>query len=278
MKTYFDRPDSRAIGRVTAVLDKYMEVVPTQEEADLVILHVTGRNNHRIIEAQELLKQGKKYAVIQYALKSTRNPNPEDWFLLWKEAKVVWSYYDLSYYIGDFYHAPLASEPSIFYKQDEEKKYMVGTSGNIKSYKAECFGETHLAAYQENGKVAHVGKLNPNPIVDYSVDIDDNELRRVYNQCKRFACLRRKEGFEITAIESLLCGVRPVMFDTMDYRGWFDGFAEFIPECSVGDTVNNLRNLFKHEPQPVTDAEIEEVKRRFDWEHIVKGFVERCTN
>jgi len=282
MNVYYDRPNSRGIGRVIDNLEKYIPkdiTLSSREDADIIVLHVVGRNIHITAEAQEILKQGKKYVVIQYAWKSTRNPEASDWKLLWDNAHLVWSYYDLKKYVGNFYHAPIAADPNIFYKQEEEKKYMVGTLGDIKCYKVECFGEVHLAAYYQMGKVIHVGQpFNHDPIVDFIKDISDDDLRKIYNQCKWFSALRRKDGFELPAVEAILCGTRPIMFDTPNYRQWFDGLVEFIPEGSVGDTVFRLSKLFKSRNNPVTDSDIIEVKKRFNWEIIAKGFWERCTN
>lgn len=280
MNVYFSNPrNSHAIERVVQAMRKYApeSIVPVEDslEADLVVLHVTGRNGHAIQEAQEIQKHGKSYAVIQYAVASTRNPDPQDWMPLWKDARLVWSYYDLP--IGNLYRSPLAADPQVFYREETEKKYLVGTLGHPDSFRAECFGEVHLAAFQVQGKVVHIGERpDSNPIVDYVSWIGDEDLRKVYNQCRWFSALRRKEGFEIPAVEALLCGVRPILFDTPNYRKWFDGLAEFIPETSSEDTVKRLRNLFKKEPQPVKDADT--IKHRFNWETIVQGFWEQCMN
>ena len=279
MKIYLDNPtDSIAINRVVENLEKYMTGVRVSDkaDADLIVLHVFGRNHHVLRETESILKSGKKYAIIQYAMKSTRNPNPSDWKPIWDGAKVVWSYYDLP--TPNLYLAPLASEPSVFYPVDIEKNFVVGTLGVRACYSSECFGEVHLAAHQSVGKVVHVGeKPNENPIVTYYSGISNDELRLVYNRCNWFSALRRKEGFEIPAIEALLCGVRPIMFDTPDYRRWFDGLAKFIPENSVEGTVKSLRDTFRGETWPVTEADIEETKLRFNWEKSIKGFWE-CIN
>lgn len=284
MKTYFDQPGttSFAIERAVKALWSFMPIGMERvqrEEADLIVLHVFGRNEHKTREAQEILKQGKKYAVIQYALKSTRNPDPKDWKTLWDGAKVVWSYYNLSKYIKNFYHAPFAADPTFFFPQEAKKDYLVGTLGIESSFEAECFGEVHLAAYQAGGKVVHVGKLpGENPIVDVYLSelVNDDDLCAIYNRCHWFSALRRKEGFEMTAVEALLCGTRPIMFGTENYRQWFGGLAEFIPERGVDETVRMLKKIFKGKPRPVTDDEIKEVRKRFDWYTSITGFWERC--
>ena len=250
------------------------ELAANPSEADLVVMHVTGKKEHRTLEAQEYIKQGKSYAVIQYAMKSTCNPNPADWMPLWNGAKVVWSYYDLP--APNFYRAPLGAGSDLFYRQDLEKKYVVGTVGNC--FQAECIGEVHLAVWQASGRAVHVGEpFDKSPIVDYVSNVDDDALRGIYNSCTHFSSLRRKEGFEMPAVEALLCGVRPIMFDTPNYRQWFDGLAEFIPEAGIAETVASLKKIFKSKPKPVTDKEIEETKNRFDWKRSVEGFWEQCT-
>ena len=280
MKVFYnDFRNSWSILRITNALGEYLpaalETVLDPAQADLIVMHVTGRREHRTCEAQEYLKQGKSYAVIQYAMKSTRNPNPEDWQELWKGAKVVWSFYDLP--APNFYHAPLAAGSDRFWREECEKKYMVGTVGNC--FQAECIGEVHLAAWQSGGRCVHVGEpFDKNPIVEYYSDVEDDILRNIYNACTHFASLRRKEGFEMPAVEALLCGVRPILFDTPNYRQWFNGLAEFIPEAGVPETVASLKKIFKRKPAYVTESEIQETKNRFDWKRSVEGFWERCTN
>ena len=266
---------SRIISALSANLPSNLERVNDPAQAELIVLHVTGRNEHTIRYAQEILSQGKKYAVIQYALKSTRNPDPQDWYPLWQNAKVVWSYYDLKEHIPNFYHAPLAAGSDLFYPQEAKKKYIVGTVGNC--YQAECVGEVQLAAWQTGARALHIGEnFNSNPIVDYVSGVSDDQMRELYCSCMHMASLRRKEGFEMTAVEALLCGVRPIMFDTPNYRQWFDGLAEFIPEGTPKNTTGRLKKIFKSDVKPVTDDEIEETKKRFDWKRSVGGFWERC--
>jgi len=266
---------SRIITALSANLPSNLERVNDPAQAELIVLHVTGRNEHTIRYAQEIKAQVRNYAVIQYALKSTRNPNPQDWYPLWKDAKVVWSYYDLKEHTSNFYHAPLAAGSDLFYPQEAKKKYIVGTIGNC--YQAECIGEVQLAAWQTAARALHIGEnFNSNPIVDYVSGVSDDQMRELYCSCKWISSLRRKEGFEMPAVEALLCGVRPIIFDTPNYRQWFDGLAEFIPEGTPKNITGRLKKIFKADVKPVTDDEIEETKKRFDWKRSVGGFWERC--
>lgn len=274
MRVYFDIGfDSRGLSRVITNLSRYLpagwEVAGDEDSSDMNIIHVVGRHDHIARRCQRTLERGGQYAIIQYVLQSCRNPNPADWQEIWKGARAVWSYYALP--TDNLYHAPLAADPTIFYKMDLSKRYMVGSSGN--NFLNECIGEVHLATWQAGGRACHVGEsFDHNPIVDYFTGVPDDDLRKIYNHCDRFATLRRKDGFEMPAIESMLCGVRPVLFDTPNYRQWYDGLADFIPEAGVGEVVGRLKHLFKQAPRPMTEAEIGEVKHRFDWQRSVEGF------
>lgn len=279
MKIYFGTNlNSFGISRVVESLSNHLHPnfeITDESNADLIVLHVTGRNEHTTFKAKKILDSGKSYAVIQYVLQSSRNPDPKDWYKLWHGAKVVWSYYDLFSHTDNLYHSPLAANNEKFFKQEREKKYLVGSIGNC--YKAECIGEVQLATWRSGKNCLHIGeKFNSDPFVSYKSNVTDDELCMLYNSCEYFSSLRRNDGFEIPAIESLLCGVRPIMFDTPNYRQWFDGLAHFIPENSPKDVVNELKKIFKNNPVPVKESEIEEVKRRFDWEKIIKGFWEKC--
>lgn len=279
MRVFFDVGfQSNGVGRVALQLAKYLpadcEIATGPETADLTILHVVGRHDHTARAVRRIKEQGHDYAIIQYVLESCRNPRPRDWQAIWDGARVVWSYYDLKQFIPGQYHAPLASDPEVFSPMEAEKKYIIGENGE--NYKAESLAEVRMAAFGL-GRVLHVGpEFAADPNVTALHNITDLQFRQAYNECQRFAALRRKDGFEIIAVESLLCGVRPVMFDAPRYRCWFDGLAEFIPEGSPAEVVLNMKRLLKNSSNPVTGDEIEETKSRFNWERIIRGFWERC--
>ena len=280
MRVFFDVPfESRGIRRVALQLAMYLpediEIATDPRSADLTVIHVVGRHDHNVERAQDYVNLGHKYAVIQYVLNSCRNPDPEDWVDLWNGAKVVWSYYDLHKWCPTLYHAPLGVLSDKFYKKDVEKKYLVGTIGSEPN--SECFNEVRLACFNAGGRMLHIGKkFAEDPIMDCVENVSDDELRYYYNQCKWFSSLRKDDGFEMPALEALLCGVRPIMFDTINYRQWYNNFAKFIPERTVGDTVRNLKKILVTEPDVVTNEEITEIKERFDWKTLVEGFWNRC--
>jgi hypothetical protein len=283
MKAFYEVTfPSWGIARVAFQLAKFappqITAASDPDAADLLVLHVMGRRDHMLHWAKEMLANGKKYAVIQYVLQSSRNPDPKDWQELWKNAVCVWSYYDLHAYMGDnFYHAPLAADPAKFFPQpDVPKKYLVGTNGA--DYARECVGELRLAAWRAGGKTVHMGqKLNDDPNVDYFKDITDEEIARLYNACWYWGALRRKDGFELPCVEALFCGVRPIVFDTPNYHQWFDGLAEFVPELDSEKLTMKLERLFKNGTNLLSPAEVAEANERFNWQRIITGFWQRCT-
>lgn len=270
--------ESRGVQRVVDNLARFLPAgltrVQSADEADLVILHIIGRRDGNTRKAKAITQSGRKYAVIQYVLESSRNPDPQDWQELWDGARVVWSYYDLP--VPGLYLAPLGADPQIFYPESQLiRDYRIGTNGA--NYRAECLGEIYLATFQAGGRALHTGQnLTHDPIVDYLDAPTDDEMRQAYNRSEYYGALRRKDGFELPAVEALLCGARPIMFDAPRFRRWFDGLADFVPETEPGRLVTNLRRLLLRGPRPVTADEMAETKNRFNWAKIIAGFWERC--
>jgi hypothetical protein len=263
MNVYIDHPQwpGNAISRIVTNLNLYLPkditIVYDPDDADFTVLIIVGRRDHAVIKARKV----KNYAVAQLSLKSTRNPDPEDWMELWSGAKVVWSYYDLNGKFN-FYHTPLGADSRIFHPLNLEHKYAIGVTGGYT--RTECIFECNEAARKLGRSIARIK------------DATDEELNFMYNQCDYVSGLRRKEGFEMPAAEALLCGIRPIMFDTPNYRQWFDGFAEFIPEEDMESVCMSLVKLFQEEPRKVTKEEMMDAKTGFDWKYIISGFWERC--
>lgn len=274
MKIYVDtKINSRGIQRVPHALKKYkpdwVEIATTPEEADLVVFHVNGRLKH--LKAA-IKKHNKPYAVIQYCLKSTMNPDPLDWTDVWRKAKVVWSYYDLPYkWLMNFYQAPLGADSNIFKIKEIKTDYTVCTTGI--SYLSESVREVFMAAREVGVKVAHLGPDLGYEGVDYYTDLEDWQVADLYNRCVYISGLRRAEGFELPVAEGILCGCRPILFDQPHYRQWFDyPLATFIPEQPREKVIESLVQLFSH---PYTSKEwwsYKEMQERFNWDTIIKGF------
>lgn len=281
---------SKSLERVTSYLRKYLPPslteVNSEKDADIVLIHVIGRRDRVAAQAERLLQMKKKYAIIQYVLRSTQKPNTKEWIKIWERAKVVWSYYDLiSSCLEDgtppkfeFYRAPLGVDSEVFKRSTEGnvRDFMVCTSGQ--SWLTESVREVASAAMHMGEKIFHLGEELKRPNVECHTNVSDQELVGYYNRCQFVSGLRRKEGFELPAAEALICGAKPIFFDQPHYRHWYDGLGIFIPETDGSSgrsqVTENVEKLFKEGTTVGQDA-IEVAKNRFDWKSIIQNLWER---
>lgn len=252
-----------------------VEIVDDAVNADLVVQHVIGWGS---LEGWAI-KPGQKRAVIQYCLRTTEDPSPTRWAEEWKQAALVASYYDLAAYAPGhafaFYHAPLGADASVF-KPDPIPRalFQCVTSGYVAD--TESAGEVAEAARRVQGRVFHLGPdLGLGKHVWALRGISDSLLAELYAGSRYVSGLRRIEGFELPAVEGLLCGARPIMFDTPDYRTWFDGFASFVPECPPAELVEHLVKLFQSRLDPMDPGVRRQAVNRFSWDAFAGGFWER---
>ncbi len=310
MKVYLTPPQpDRGLQRIANALTRYapsgVEVVT--EQPDLTIIYAIGRRDHIQRQVEAILESGGKYAIIQVCLRSTMNPSTWDWLKIWQGAEIVWSYYDLrrlheedgagcgywetqkqmdrwddddetDLFEGAFLHAPLGVDSQIFHPDPHTgpKRYTIATSGNNRLQ--ESIRECALAAEQVDGQVFHLGRPRLwYANMDYSNGIPDDELAECLSACHFASGLRRTEGFELPAAEGLLCGSRPVVFDTADYRFCYREFADYVHEGTRQEVIDQLVQLFKRGPRPVGKHELEEARHWFNWERVCGEFWQRCS-
>jgi hypothetical protein len=298
MRVYLQPPQpSRGLDRIAMALSRYapanIEVTDLPHEADLIVIYAIGRRDAVERQCWDITRRGKQYAVIQVCLKSTMSPSVDNWVDIWENAKVVWSYYDLACefdragYDADggwkfpqrFYHAPLGVDAGVFYPRPLEpvglKDFTILTSGESKL--SESVRECWLAATTVGGITAHIGATGRmTACTSNYLNQTDEQLAWIYSQCHFVSALRRKEGFELPAAEGLMCGARPICFDSADYRWCYKDFAEYIHEGTRQEVVDQLVELFKRGARPVTEDERRRAAAWFNWETIIGGFWERC--
>lgn len=295
MKVYLQPPQpSRGLQRIADALQRYapavIEVTPYHSEADLVVIYAIGRRERIAGQTRHLLERGRRYAIVQVCLRSTMSPDTRDWLGIWEHAVVVWSYYDLfkatiedGIYVqgmNNLLHAPLGVDSSVFNpNSQQEKMFAVATSGV--SRLQESVRECVMAAKESNlaeGEVLHVGQSAKwfDGQVTYTNGVNDRMLATYYSACHFVSGLRRKEGFELPAAEGLLCGARPVCFDSPDWRFNYCDWAEYIHEGTRQEVVDQLVQLFKQGARPVTQQEREEAAAWFSWERVCGEFWRRC--
>lgn len=291
---YADPKLSGAMFRVAEALERWapegLTITRQADTADLVVLHVIG-HPETVAAVEHLRNTGGRYAIMQYCLRSTQEPNTAAWVDIWQGAEEIWSYYDLdqamrddgispSILPGGFYYAPLGADPDSFYPRPTMgERYAILTSGYVAE--SECVGECFDAAERVGRRVYHLGPMAEmraitGPHVDYGLGISDDELARAYSRSDFVAGLRRVEGFEMPAAEGLLCGSRPIMLDRPHYRAWFDEWAVFVPEVGQAELTDELAAIMRAGVEPVTSDEIKAARERFNWQPLVEKFWRRA--
>ena len=273
---------SFALFRIVSAFRDYsppsINIVNNQEEADLVLVHVYGRINQVKKRIALLKQQNKQYAIIQYTLRHSLNPNTVDWLDIWRDSGGVWSYLNLLEMVKqdgedfsfNFYYAPLGVDRKLFYPLDNDHYYQAMSVGT--NYMTEGVRETVLASNDIGKRSVHVGIKIENPNVDSFVGIDSETFTRLLNKCSYTVGLRRGEGFEMHCAEALVCGVRPILFDAPHYCAWYNNLGLFVQENSREILIDDLKNIFSGEEHPVTKDEIQEAQYRFDWSNLITGF------
>lgn len=272
---------SRAMFRVAAALaahaPKDIEIVDDPTTADVQVLHVIGFDGLAELKAPQ-------HAVIQYC-GSTMADHPE-WQDIWRGARMVWSYYDLERHMPPgvrFLLAPLGIDPMFAKRANQEppsrKSLKIITSGYSTAPMQEPIQEVALAVDRVQGQMVHLGpKEIEGWVGEYPTcfqtqfNIPDQTLATLYASSERVSGFRHGEGFELSVIEGLVCGARPVVFDRPDMRMWYEGLAEFVPVCSGVELTERLVNLFKSPLASPTLAERQHVAATFNWHQIVAAF------
>lgn len=281
---------SRAMDRVSLALARYaptcVEIVAEPEKADLQVLHVIGLDSFDQLRAPE-------YVVIQYCGaavhdnetgKNVLMTDPGAWGPWWDKARLVWSYYDLRNACKDnFYYAPLGVANVFIDSRGPAavRDIAVMSSGFVTGPGAEAIEETALAADRLGLQCVHLGPSNVENMATHPknwtavLNISDYQLRQLYERTEWVSALRYVEGFELPALEALMCGARPIVFHRPDMIQWYDGHAAFVEETSGPALVDQLVEIIKHRPAPVTVEEKQELIQQFSWQPIITRFWER---
>lgn len=260
-------------------------------KGDLQVLHVISHD--AIPYARRVKCRGVRYIVIQYCLLTAgfSQYNYNEWFGLWNDAEIVWSYYDLvvrvlpqfDYEPVDFncgfYHAPLGIDKAFMQCQPQPKQNYILTTGYVSGPGAEAITDVWQAAKQAGVKhVVHIGpKQSPEPLpVQYRTDISDEHLAVLYAQARYVCAMRYVEGFEMPAVEGLACYTRPIVFDQPDMKHWYDDgddLAVFVKEQAGQELVDELADVFTMGyPELVAREERNAASKRFNWQTIMQGF------
>lgn len=184
---------------------------------------------------------------------------------------------------GAFLHAPLGVDSSVFkFYEGRDDKYAHGGNGYViltsgLSRLQESVRECEIASDIVERHMFHLGRrVSGRPHVTCAEGMSDLELAKVYSTCEFVSGLRRTEGFELPAAEGLLCGARPILFDSANYRFNYKDWGLYIREGSRQEVVDQLVDIFKQGAEPVTTHEREEAAHWFNWERVCGEFWQRC--
>lgn len=177
-------------------------------------------------------------------------------------------------------------DDSLFAQEDPQKLVNLdrpNTSICFGFYDSERYFEQYLSVKATNGRLIHLDIkkwdfLRQGMFFDenhhwYKEWVEDDELVELYKTCKFVSGLRSGSGFETPVLEGISMGCRPLCFDNIYYRQWFNDFAIFIPEEFDVDMTNNLINVFRdYDNHKVTADEIKYVREKFKWETVATNF------
>lgn len=247
---------------------------------DLHVVHVISRDSLRDTE-------GKPRVLVQYcAVSGGVLLDPPAWVRAWREARMVWSYYDLPAICPEmdtrnFYRSPLGIDKAFLeaaYVPGASRRVGIMTSGYVSGGLAEAIEEATMAAHEVGVTSLHLGPSEvegmPHAPAGFNPvsGVNDETLARMYCECSYVSGLRHCEGFEMPVIEGLACGARPIVFDRKDMRDWYEGHAVFVPECEGQPLIDSLAEVLRRRPEPVGKAERGAVIEKFDWRRIAEGF------
>lgn len=247
-----------------------IDFVDNPSNADLQIVNITRLSDINKIKCS-------KYIVLFHCRGEWSEENIEKYRKLFDEAIFVYSHQDLKAELPDskflFKRGPWGTDDWNFYTDSNVKrKFKVINTGLVAE--TEAIKECLDACEELDVNQVHIG-LNlwyKSPKYFYTSNLSVEEMRGAYNSAEFVSGMRRIEGFEKPVIEGLLCGARPICFDTPLFRYWYDGLAEFVPECAPEELTKHLVKVFKDGARPVTDSEKELAIKRFGWKNVAINF------
>lgn len=269
-------PYNRVMSRVANALSLYapkgVALVQNAQDADVQVLHVTD------LDADT--SKCKDYAVIQYRGYGERDSKTLQ--TLWENARMVWSYYPLHDVIPSStacLYAPLGlDEAFVNPRMSFNRELAIITTGYASGPTTKPIEEIALAVNANKLRMLHIGPSALDGMHVYPAcwqaqsEVNDPTLAMLYHNAERVSGLRLGEGFELSALEGMACGARPVVFDRVEMKHWFGSFAEVIPECHGQELVDRLKVLLSHPPDPVKMEERRTVIGDFSWERIATAF------
>jgi len=277
--------------RISKNLRKYspssIEFVNSYEESDFVILH------HQYLEDLDWYLNNCKKPMIFLLSELQQNKSYFNDFFSNPLLKMTYTFHPLEIlgYTNPnqntrHIYAPWGFDEEIF-NIDDVKAVNSKRDNTIicfSFYDSEHLSEIYDSCRLTGGKMLHTdfrfhqflrqGRVFDEKYHMFKEWISDEELIKWYLSCKFVSGTRSGSGFELPIIEGAVCGAKPICFDSIYYRKWFNEFALFIPEGEYDiDMTNNVTKIFNNsENTKMTVNEIKEVRNKFGWQTIATNF------
>lgn len=266
IKEYRNPDWGRAFTRISNAFRKYSPdwLEWTNGKYDLKLVHVVGG------EELEWLKEDiEKTIIVQHCYFTT---NFLGWDEYWKNALLTISFHNLPDYTSykfNFLRMPWGAEPSTLYYTGVPKTKELFVTGHVAE--TESIDKIYEVMRQLKKPFYHTGHdfKYDKTIYKYLPYMDDFSFRILLSETKRVAGLRLIEGFEMACVEGMFCKARPIVFDLPTYD-FYKGFAEFVDPNF--DIVEQLVEILKKEPQPISDGEYAKILETFSWDRIMSRF------
>ena len=280
IKVYYERliknlwNKDNEIGFKSYAPTKY-EFVQEPDNADFQIIDITRISDKNYIKC-------KDYVVLFHTFGEWADEPPELYRELFENAMLVYSHMDLKPIFPDinFIRGAWGCHTDVWFglADRNNSKYQILCTGEIA--KTEGIEECVFACDNLGVKMLHVGPNFQYKNFSYTTtsNLTGEQMRTAYNDCKWVSGLRRIEGFEKPVCEGLLCGCRPVCFDTPLYRYWYGDLARYVKEGTDIETYNDIVKVMKEEYEPVTDTEKEFAIEKFGWKNVAKRFWLKINN
>jgi len=253
------------------------EFVNSPKNADFQILDIT-----RI--SDKLYLRHDKYVVLFHCFGEWSEEDKSEYEELFRNAIMVYSHIDLTSMFPNidsnkFMRGPWGSQPDFWFYRPSISNDVVQILCTGEIAVTEGIRECIAACDLLGRRMLHVGhNLNfRNKSYSNVTNLTILEMRDAYNQSKWVSGLRRIEGFEKPVVEGLLCGARPICFDTPLYRYWYGDLARYVKEGTEEETFKDIVRVMKEEYAPVTQEEMERAIKKFSWKYVSRNFWNNVT-
>jgi len=259
-----------AVNNIKQSAPDNIEFVDTPNKADYRFVHLIGES-----ELKEFTLPMDRMLVFFYCFKTAGSANipSEELYKDILSKAIVMSYYPLDEWVTDIsfdmIRTPIGVDTNVFVRTNYGNRNAVMTTGYVAD--SEFIKEMYQAASLNMLETNHVGhNFNFGPGFNHFEDVSVEKMVEIYNKSKFCNGMRYVEGLELSNIEGILCGCRPICLDYPMYRYWFNETSLFIPEILDFDerVMALMEVMLADKKGPVTEEEREYVVNRFG-SHIV---------